>query len=51
MPFNMAWFKAQEEKKKAEELAKKKAENPDFVESEKLENTELSTTKEGSRLL
>ena len=30
MAFNMAWFKAQEEKKKAEELAKRKAEDPNF---------------------
>ena len=51
MPFNMAWFKAQEEKKKAEELAKKQATNSDFVEPEKLESTEICTTKENSRLL
>lgn len=33
MPFNMAWFKAQEEKKKAEELARKLAENPNYKET------------------
>lgn len=33
MAFNMAWFKAQEEKKKAEELARKLAENPNYKET------------------
>ena len=32
MAFNAAWFKAQEEKKKAEELARKLAENPNYKE-------------------
>ena len=32
MPFNMAWFKAQEEKKKAEELARRQAEDPNYME-------------------
>lgn len=42
MAFNLAWFKAQEEKKKAEELARLKAENPDYVppvEKKKIENS------------
>lgn len=33
MPFNMAWFRAQEEKKKAEELAKKLAADPNYKET------------------
>lgn len=32
MAYNMAWFKAQEEKRKAEELARKLAENPNYKE-------------------
>jgi len=31
MAYNMAYFKALEEKKRQEELARKKAENPDYV--------------------
>ena len=46
MAYNMAWFKAQEEKKKAEELAKKKAENPNYVEDEVVQ----TSSKKGTRL-
>lgn len=31
MAFNKAWFEAQAKKKKEEELARLKAENPDYV--------------------
>lgn len=46
MAFNMAWFKAQEEKKKAEELAKKLAENPNY----KDESVVQTSSEKGTRL-
>ena len=46
MAYNMAWFKAQEEKRKAEELARKLAENPNYKEV-----TVSSSSSEDQRLL
>lgn len=47
MAFNMAWFKAQEEKKKAEELARKLAENPNYKETP----VQLASSDDDQRLL
>lgn len=46
MAYNMAWFKAQEEKRKAEELAKKLAANPNYKEV-----TVSNSSSEDQRLL
>ena len=46
MAFNKAWFEAQKQKKKEEELARLKAENPDYIppiETTKIENSRTIT--------